>query len=412
MSKTVTVTLSDTVIRKYTDNLEVRDLKDATRPLVYRFRKNRSRGSLYVIKYAHGKGGWHKIGNHPDMPIKTAIAALPEILARLSVAPDQRPVAASGWSTVGEVLQWYAERVANDRSLSKSRKITTQSAIRCQLLPRVESLSLAEVTRPNIDKHLMWPLQSSHSVSYVRFVFAVLKVALKRANDLGHIAGNPLAAWQFSDFIKTKIRPKGARLQPGDINELLTEWADTYAKSPDRVALAVLMLAHGTRIGETRVAKWKSFNLADRVWVIPATDTKTKSAHTLPLTDQVAAFLNRYRATQAASGYDGAYLFPGVTGRPLAERQACEHFAALSLGDWTSHDLRKLARTAWADLGVDYLIGELLLNHALKALDVTYIHTTAEARKREALERWHAWLDERGLAALHSPTARRDSDIG
>ncbi|MOA39003.1 hypothetical protein D3C78_1607480 [compost metagenome] len=51
----------------------------------------------------------------------------------------------------------------------------------------------------------------------------------------------------------------------------------------------------------------------------------------------------------------------------------------------------------WADLGVDYLIGELLLNHALDNLDATYIHTQATALKRDALERWHTYLAERGL---------------
>lgn len=123
----------------------------------------------------------------------------------------------------------------------------------------------------------------------------------------------------------------------------------------------------------------------------------------------MCAFLTRYRASQAARGYDGAYLFPGIHGQPLGKTPAQFAFAVLAGEEWTSHDLRKTARTAWADLGVDYLIGELLLNHALKALDVTYIHTTAEAQKRQALERWHAWLDERGFAALHSPTGTADA---
>lgn len=117
----------------------------------------------------------------------------------------------------------------------------------------------------------------------------------------------------------------------------------------------------------------------------------------------------RYKARQASIGYSGAYLFPDMAGHSISEKQASEMFAYLSDGEWTSHDLRKTARTAWADLGVDYLIGELLLNHALKALDVTYIHTTAEAQKRQALERWHAWLDERGFAALHNPTGTADA---
>ena len=45
------------------------------------------------------------------------------------------------------------------------------------------------------------------------------------------------------------------------------------------------------------------------------------------------------------------------------------------------------------DLKVDYMIGEFLLNHAMSKLDEAYIHTEAQALKREALEKY-AWLDE------------------
>lgn len=46
------------------------------------------------------------------------------------------------------------------------------------------------------------------------------------------------------------------------------------------------------------------------------------------------------------------------------------------------------------DLKVDYMIGEFLLNHAMSKLDEAYIHTEAQALKREALEKYHEWLDE------------------
>lgn len=49
-------------------------------------------------------------------------------------------------------------------------------------------------------------------------------------------------------------------------------------------------------------------------------------------------------------------------------------------------------------------MGEVLVNHAMKDLDATYIYTTAEQLKRTALERWHAWLDGRGFGAFHSGT--------
>ena len=97
-------------------------------------------------------------------------------------------------------------------------------------------------------------------------------------------------------------------------------------------------------------------------------------------------------------------MFPAARSGSLGPTAASEIFVRLSRRDWTSHDVRKLARTAWMDLGVDYLVGEMLVNHALRNMDATYIHTTAEALKREALERWHNQLDQQGLSALTGET--------
>lgn len=47
------------------------------------------------------------------------------------------------------------------------------------------------------------------------------------------------------------------------------------------------------------------------------------------------------------------------------------------------------------------------MNHALRNMDATYIHTTAEALKRQALERWHDHLDGLGLSALTGETYPR-----
>jgi integrase len=166
-----------------------------------------------------------------------------------------------------------------------------------------------------------------------------------------------------------------------------------------------MMLCHGTRISETRLAKWSNVDLAEGgEWFIPAEDAKTKADHRLPITRQVRQLLTAYRARQVAAGYSGAYLFPRGDGHPLSEKQGQQVFERLTGGEWTSHDLRKIARSLWADLGVDYLIGELLLNHALDDLDTAYIHTHAKALKRDALERWHCWLEARGLSFFATET--------
>lgn len=165
---------------------------------------------------------------------------------------------------------------------------------------------------------------------------------------------------------------------------------------PAGCMLALMMLCHGSRLGETRLARWRNINLDARRWFLPAGDTKTKAEHTLPLTDQACALLRQ--------GYTGPLLFPGSHGAPLSPSKANTLFTDLAKGEWSSHDLRKVARTAWTDLGVDYMVGELLLNHAMKDLDATYIHTTAEGLKRRALEAWHGLLDQQGFSAIHAGT--------
>ncbi len=76
-------------------------------------------------------------------------------------------------------------------------------------------------------------------------------------------------------------------------------------------------------------------------------------------------------------------------------------FTRLGKGEWTSHDLRKVARTGWADIGIDYLISELLINHSMGHNVKVYVQSDVMSRKRDALEKWHAHLDQCGFDLIH-----------
>jgi hypothetical protein len=120
----------------------------------------------------------------------------------------------------------------------------------------------------------------------------------------------------------------------------------------------------------------------------------------------------RYRDGQYTRGYDGQFLFPARNGKALSEGQASAVFARLGQGEWTSHDLRKVARTGWADLGIDHLIGELLMNHAMGHNVKVYIQSDVMGRKRDALQQWHAHLDQKGFTVIHGLTGFRFGDSG
>ena len=97
-------------------------------------------------------------------------------------------------------------------------------------------------------------------------------------------------------------------------------------------------------------------------------------------------------------------MFATQSGEPISRQQASQLIRTVSHGNWSAHDLRKLARTIWADIGIDYMISELLLNHTPSKLDRVYIHTYAEKKTRQALQEYHQWLAD--VSKSSSPTVR------
>ena len=56
-----------------------------------------------------------------------------------------------------------------------------------------------------------------------------------------------------------------------------------------------------------------------------------------------------------------------------------------------------MARSAWAELGIDYWMAERLLNHKPKGLDAVYIKTEALSERLKAVNVYHDWLIKQGL---------------
>jgi len=158
------VKMSDAEIKRQAAG-DVRDLRDIeNRGLYLRFTRARARASWYLVV----KGEWKRIGAFPDLNTKQVIAALPAIRLRLEAGTGAN---LSKWATVGELLTWYAERMSRDRNLSSKRKKTGASAIKCHLMPRLGDLPLTGIDKATLDSQLMWPLQESISIDYVRSVF-------------------------------------------------------------------------------------------------------------------------------------------------------------------------------------------------------------------------------------------------
>lgn len=313
-----------------------------------------------------------------------------------------RPAAGrAAMRTVGDVVSWWLDRLEGDRARSAKYRNSMACLMRKHVLPRVGKVAIRKLDRVTLDDQLVWPMHQELAPRTVQKALQGLRQACSIAEEQNRIAANPLAGTTFKNFYKGKLRPKPAALSRVDLPALVPHLVQAFNDDPQKGMLPLMMLAHGTRIAETLAARWAHVSLDERVWVLPEANTKSRREHVLPLTPQVLGLIRRYRQALPDSRLKAAWLFPVRGGGRMADTSAHALMRGVSGRQWTSHDLRKLMRSSLADLGVDHMVGELLINHSLGVVTETYLTRDAMERRREALERWHSRLDECGFDAAH-----------
>lgn len=350
---------------------------------------DRSDASWQLVTHKRGRTQIETLGHWQALPANVLLPQLSEKLAAHAVGRD---CVINTFSTVQHVLDWYGARITAERDLSSSTIANTLSAIDCHLSPRLGELPLSDLTGAAIDDRLIVPLKSKLKIGTVEGIFKKLKAAFNMASRQNRLTRDPLAGITFDQFTKSRSKPASPLLHPEDLPRLVER---LNRANIHHAMLASMMLLHGSRISETRLAEWSHISFEDRTWRIPAENTKTGEAHCLPLTDVSIALLKNYK------GKTGTRRFLFSAGaHPLSASAAGQWFRQLRgrHDKWTSHHIRKLARTCWSQLGIEYWIGERLVNHKLRGLDATYIDARyVFDNMRKALELWHGELAELGL---------------
>lgn len=397
MKKRREVKFSDALIRRH-HKMDTYELRDSAYPLRLRFTNSRDKASWYLVLNRNNKTVWRKVGEWPALTFKALDKSLPDLLANYAVSPDEHH-SAELFDSVSKVLIWYRDRLNLLRNTSKSYKANARSVIDCHLLPVLGELPINTVA-DHVDDKLLVPLQAELELSTVRAVFTVLKAAFARAFALKKIKSNPLVGLMFSDSFPDGIKPRDGTLK----SNMLSGVFDLLANEPVRTQVLIsLLLAFATRLSETRKARWDQFDFNAACWVIPSANTKTKQLHSLPLSNQIIALLTAYKYYQQSYGYNGQFLFPGRKRKlAISASTASRIVNKFAEGRFGAHDCRKQARSTWADLNIDYMVAERLLNHAIGKLDATYIQTLLKEPKRAAIEQYHAWLDGHGWALFTS----------
>lgn len=281
--------------------------------------------------------------------------------------------------TVREFTAEYLERHAkpNKRSWREDERLLNHD-----VLPSLGGLRLDTVTRRDIVT-MLDAIRDRGADIVANRVIAVTRRMLAFAVERGVIETSPFAG------IRAARERTRARVLTDD--ELRRLWAATAPGAPriepaTRLALRLLLLT-GARAGEVCGAPWSEFRTDDAEWIIPATRTKNRCEHRIPLSALAMEIIAEAEALRS-----GPWLLPapGRAGH-VTPSGAIQAFQRILGDDVVVHDLRRTVATRLQRLGIRLEVTEAALNHISGSRSgVTGIYQRFDwhAEKRAALDAW------------------------
>ncbi len=220
---------------------------------------------------------------------------------------------------------------------------------------------------------------------------SLLSAAFQWAIDEGRIDIHPAS----------RIRKQGkenARDRAASDDEIRAIWRATFEIAPQIGRVIRLLLITGQRRSE--VCKSELVELAGNEWTIPEHRLKNKQPfHIIPLSRMARAEFNAACADSKGSPY--VFQARKLTPSPMSDTTPSATFAEmmreLKIADFRLHDLRHVAATGMASMGVPPDIRELVANQVTgrrRTMGGRYDQHQYTLEKRRALRLWSLRLQE------------------
>jgi integrase len=325
---------------------------------------------------------------------RTRAEVVEKVKPLLTARDEQRPVPDQRAKLGPFLRQWLAE-VAKP-TIRASTYDSYHDIVELHLVPGLGRIGLAKLTPADVQAFLNRKLGAGLSARRVQMLHAVLRRALKTAEEWGMVSRNVARLAHPPRVPKHEIRP----LTPDDAKRL------NEAASEDRLrALWVTALGTGCRQGELLALRWEDVDLeagALRVrhtlarvdgkltLLEPKTD---RSRRTVMLPEVVVAALSAHRTRQkmerlvAGSRWvDSGHVFTTTIGTPLEAAVVTRAFqralARAGLPRSRFHDLRHAAATFALAQGFTLEDVKNLLGHSSIVLTSNTYGHVLEARQR------------------------------
>lgn len=348
-------------------------------------------GKTWVYAYRHaGKMKWMKLGSYPGTSLADARAAAHIARGKAQRGEDpagekaaERAAHAANSVTFGELARSYLERHAK---IEKRTWRADERMLEHDLLPAWGARLLGDIRRADVVM-LLDRIVDRGARTMANRVRSLISSIFRFAVDRGMLDENPA---------EKAPRPGGKedpRERVLNHDEVRAVWrALDEAGLDDRFPpIFKLGLLLGQREAEIVGMQWSELDLERGWWTIPSERTKNGLIHRVPLVGEALDILKGILAGQ----HDSVFVFAGDRrGKPLSSinRPICRLRELTRITDLRYHDLRRTARTGWAEIKVDDAVAERLLNHKERGVQAVYNRYAYDSEKRGALARWDKHL--------------------
>jgi integrase len=243
---------------------------------------------------------------------------------------------------------------------------------------------------------------SIHAIDRAMVAQRLIEIATENGGYAANRARSALAAffnWAIKDGLTThnpvsatnKPHKEAPRDRVLSDAELAAIWNAAGDDAYGRI-VRILMLT-GQRRQEIGGMRWDELDLEQGILTVPKERSKTGKPYVVPLVPEVVAMIETMPRMWntvfggAQKGFDDFSKSKVKLDARIAELGA-------PIAEWRLHDLRRTACTAMAEkLNVPVNVVEAILNHVPPGVQKHYHHAVYLAQKREALERWAAFVD-------------------
>ena len=306
-----------------------------------------SGGKLWRFKYRwQGKEQLLSLGAYPDVSLAEARKRRDEerkvLAGGRNPSAEKKRAALAATVGAGNTFKAVAEALIAKR-VREGVAEATLVKLHWQLakLERLHGRPLAEIEAFELLEALK-PLEAQGAYEAARrvraFASRVFRYGVATASCKHDVAADLIGA-----LTAPKVKHHAAIVDPAQVGALLRAIEGYHGQPGTRHALRLAPHVF-VRPGELRHAEWAEFDLDAAIWTIPASRTKMRKEHRVPLSRQAVTILDE--AGKVSSGC--RLVFPGLRGdRPISENtfNAALRRLGYSKDEMTAHGFRAMAST-------------------------------------------------------------------